>query len=584
MIDTINRQKNDYDNFIRWLRNFDTHDYNNRKLYTISGNAGTGKTTLVQLLKYRAVERIEWVILDFSRASEFVQWPGGGNSKVMHFDFAFGKVFAIILDAIYTRLFCLCDGGNVPPDTKIIKNIRTIVKNYRKNFNEPSKSRCDFLVEIGNIVDKYPEDTEDISGCIVAIGDYCAKYYSKLSELIAKDTDITGILEILLFILRCMNNGCFKKKFVIVFDNIERFINQDEIFNDEVDSIRLHLNSFLDKIYGFFSSHRGYFKFLMAVRTSTARMIKVTRHAADAEPNDLNIDQWYDTDAIIERRLKWYKEVYEDKLKETEVEDEKMVSSDLTELFDECKVVSQIIGDCRKSKDGTITGLKPQIDALFNHNKRLILEYIGMVVESNRNRHAVKEYLRLWNEDERDSKDSGNSRYAARSIIWGLILSNLEGNNTFEDNIDDEHDQLFMHLHTYSKDSSKAGLGDARKILTVLYNLPIRERDEGVSLISVLSKLYGCQRTLDVVREKWDSKDPDYAKRSLIYSEVLYYMNSYNRRDNNWIQFIDIQMPKKNKQKISIKNSEELRVEISEHMNRIKLHIMPAGGMAENFV
>lgn len=58
IINQAHQQKMAYKNFEIWLNNF-----RNSKVYTINGNAGTGKTTFINYKKYKE-KKIKWIILD----------------------------------------------------------------------------------------------------------------------------------------------------------------------------------------------------------------------------------------------------------------------------------------------------------------------------------------------------------------------------------------------------------------------------------------------------------------------------------------------------------------------------------------
>lgn len=532
--DQITRQRNEYHYFLAWMANFDNH-----KIYTISGNAGTGKTTLVNYLKYKNRE-MQWIILDVARSANPVRWFGDAKTNIKNFRTASGKLYGIMLSAIYERLFNRAlSSGDKYSVSGACANLRTLVHNYKKNFDLSFPAGASFMEELEAIITREHEEKQ----CIKSVAEFCAEYFSNISVSGAEESsaELDDALDVLLLISRCVDGG-FDKKHIIVFDNFERFINQDEIYNREVDAIRIRLSDYLKGVNDA-SPHKGAFKFLMAIRTSTARMYGVRLQASDALANNLNIGQWYDSDEIIEKKTAWYKL--------------NNISIDNSEL------VEQIVGDYRQCADGTITGLKLQIDPLFNHNKRLIIDFIGSVVELPSYQTAIKKYQALW------AENVALSRFAARSIIRGLMLDYLE-----------KEDNLFMHLGTYSRGSSQIGIGDARRILTILYNEQNSYENHVMPLTSVLCKLYN--RT--DIQAVWTSGEAEMRKKRKTVSEILFYMNSYNRRDNDWIQFLDIQIFEphsdgraKNKADVLVENPGKLDALITERMDDITLHIMPAG-------
>lgn len=323
---------------------------------------------------------------------------------------------------------------------------------------------------------------------------------------------------------------------VIVFDNIERFIAHDEIYNKDLDTIRKDITSYCKYIYGK-NKQIGLFKFILALRTNTARMCGVKLDAADELPSDLNISGWFLLDDIIKSRIKWF--------------NEKRVP------LMEYDTINRIICDLRTCKTHELTGLQLFIDPLFNENKRLIFDFIAGIVEKSTNRKYMEQYDKLW------SENTSVSRFAARSIIRGLIYQEL-----------DKHDNLFKHLKIYAENDKSSesseidyGLSYVRKILTILYN----NKKNDMTLEDVIGMI--CLKK-DKIQEYWNSVMPERNKDNI--TEVLFYMNSYNRRDNDWVQFIDMQMSGE-QQSISIKDQTQLRDLLDKKLKAFSLKIMPAG-------
>ena len=95
----LEEQRNDYRNFETWL-----HNYYLDTVYTISGNAGTGKTTFIHYCKYICKD-IRWVILDVHEASGFVDWMTDIRSTMKDFEKAQSKVYACIMKKIWELIF-----------------------------------------------------------------------------------------------------------------------------------------------------------------------------------------------------------------------------------------------------------------------------------------------------------------------------------------------------------------------------------------------------------------------------------------------------------------------------------------------
>lgn len=205
-------------------------------------------------------------------------------------------------------------------------------------------------------------------------------------------------------------------------------------------------------------------------------MCNVSLHSADTAPSNLDLNGWYDVDNIIQRKKEWYKK-----------------SGIVIENID---LVEQIVGDYRRCGDNTLTGLKLTLEPLFNGNKRLLIDFIGGMLERPSDKEILNKYIALWKED------TSLARFAARSIIRGLVLYNIERNK----------DHLFEHLKTYSSHRNYNGLGDARKLLTILYNHIQNGEDNEMPVSEVLSKLF----VTDNISEIWPSDE--YTEKRMITS------------------------------------------------------------------
>ena len=335
-LDTIQHHKDTYGYFLNWLG-----DFSNTKVYTVSGNAGTGKTTFINHLKHNN-DSAEWIVLDVFRSVECITWFGDVKTKILDFKSAFGKVYEIILEAISSRLFEPVERTSDWSIEEIHSHLEELVSNFNNLFSTRFPPGHQFFEDLKAILNT----NDDVCDHIIAIAEYCNRYFSRSPE------ELDHALDILLLVSRCMRGG-YNKKYIIVFDNFERFINHDEIYNMEVNGIRLKVSSYLSEINRITSVHKEVFKFILVIRSSTARMCGVRLQASDSLANNLNIGKWYNSDRIISEKIKWY---HENNI-----------------IIHDSELVEQIVGDYRKFSGGRITGLKIYIDPMFNDNKRLII-------------------------------------------------------------------------------------------------------------------------------------------------------------------------------------------------------------------
>lgn len=519
------QQKMAFENFNLWLNNFEAD-----KVYTINGNAGTGKTTFINYMKYNE-KNVKWLILDIHLARSFDAWFADIRTDVDHFEKAQSKVYACIMNIIWELLFQGLDEDENYSLSVVYNNLRKLTDNFKKRLASVYPPGYTLLVELCRFFNDNGNMEEIVQN---SAGEFKKHIDGKTGS---NGEGIISALDILLLVLSCLSDDP-NEKYIILFDNFERFIAKDELYNKDVDIIRRLLSSYINGINQKGKPYRKHFKFVMAVRDSTARMCGVRLQASDSEPNNLDIGKWYDTQNIIALKKKWYV-------------DNKMA-------IEGTDLVEQIIGDSRVCMDQTITGLQLFIGPLFNDNKRLIIDFIGSMVELPKNASNIAVYQKLWEED------SPLSRFAARSVIRGMILNELE----------EKPDKLFEHLKTYSTLHDNNGIGDARKILTILFNHIGEYNNDDMPLTEILKQLFG---RLDI-ETAWNKKEYIQKKESI--SEILFYMNSYNRRENDWIQFIDIQFKGENQETrddIIVENPTKLLEILSENMKNCTIHLMPAG-------
>ena len=516
------RQEVSYRNFILWLENF-----SDNKVYTINGNAGTGKTTFINYKKYTDREN-KWIILDINIAKSYEEWVSDIRTDVSCFEQAMSKVYASIMNNIYKLIFEGLDENRDYSIEVIYSNLEKITSNYNTRYKGKYPSGRKLFDEICKVV----ISNEGIFEKVEEVAQLFRKFVS--GEVGVDGKGITEVLNIFLLSLRCLSD-CPDEKYIIVFDNFERFITENELYNKDIDKVRVLLNDYMKGINRDVNIHKNHFKFVMTIRDSTARMCGVRLHASDSEACNLDIGKWYDAKEIICLKKKWY--------------DENQLS------IENSDVVEQIIGDERECLDKTVTGLKLFIDPLFNDNKRLIIDFVGSMVELPSNANNIKIYKKLWDED------TSQSRFAARSIIRGMILNELK---------EEKRDKLFEHLKTYSGQNGNNGIGDARKILTILYNNIQKGNANEMSLTTVFSELFRSPNA----EKAWKEEIKTEGRKSI--SEILFYMNSYNRRKDDWIQFIDIQF-KKNNCNIIIENPDQLEQLLNQNLDNFTIHLMPAG-------
>lgn len=526
--DQEKEHKRDEENFISWLES-----ETNSKVYTISGNAGTGKTTYINKISMSDKTR-EWVILDLATVQNRISWIGDNETIIKKFSLSSQKIYSIILEKIKSILFCYTD--NRIDILKTSNNIKTLSANYEMKVSQYFQKGKSFFTKLKQIVlNNSDDDFELVQQFSIFINNYFNEVeknsYNNIVELLCSS------LELLLNILRCRADDAFDKKYVIVFDNLERFVAHDELQNNELDIIRKTLYSICAQTYEVGNCHSGFFKFIMVLRNRSVRMCGVKVQSADELPSNLDLSDWYDTNEIIEHKSNWFN------------------LNNIKGITNDINILEQIIGDIRVCEDSAMTGLSLQLNPLFNNNKRLIVDFVGKCIEQPSLYKHLRKYMKYWN------LNTEISRCAARSIIRGLLIQELS-----------TMDELFHHLWVYSNDNNNKnnqrllGLGDSRKLLTILYNY----NNNNMPLSTLLSEFYSVRD----ISKYWHKRVSTVKKKRL--AEILLYMSSYNRRQNDWIQFIDLQLYDPYKT-IRISTKEELFNIINNQMENITINLMPAG-------
>ena len=513
--------------FLNWLDNFD-----NSKVYTISGNSGTGKSTYLNYLKFCEKKAHNWIILDVSLATKRITWYEDKSTYISDYKPASQKVFSIILREIKKVFFPKYSENKAD---MIFTNIYSIMRNYSQAYkNELIASHVLFDRILKKIKSFRIETTSREKNKIIA---GCFESYFGNSGGQNSTEKIYMALDVLVYALCCQNIQ--KNNHIIVFDNIERFIKMDELFNIEIDNLRRDLANYILELKerDFYSNH---FKIIMAIRCSTARMCGVQLHSADEQPSNLDLSSWFNIEDIMDAHMRFCEDNNID--------------------VEGYSLLRQIAGDKRKCKDNTIRGLQILLSPLFNYNKRLIIDFLGIIIENIDNREKypygemLQHYVRLWDQD------TSLSRCGARNIIRGIVLNKLK-----------HSDNLFVHLkmlRTMKYEKGEIGLDLSRRFLTHLYNLTVADSKDDVPLKNVLCIMYNTNDSFKM----WN----DDSSRRRAISEILFYMNSYNRRTNDWIQFVDIQVSKEF-QTITIDSVDNLEETITQKFEQIHISLMPSG-------
>lgn len=545
----IIRQLNDSQRYLTsyeyWLNN----DIN--EVYCLIGSSGCGKTTFLHYNKYMKPE-YNWNILDIQTARNGVSVNGRHFHASGH-SLLFDKVWSSVIQLLADNLFVYADGSL---DCSVTAD--SIVRTKKEYVNKVSQ-RTALDVRSHDFFAKIPEiNGEDIGAYCDKCSNYFIDYFRNLST---NGNYLSITIEILLILLYLLSDI---KKNIIVFDNLERFIGTDEIYNSEICEFVQYIRNFIGEFSvkyqktglnkTLFSKH---YQFILSIRRTSLRMIQ-TQQTSDYDERKLDISTWFPINKVIGKKIEWYDKNGFDVFRED--------------------LIRSVITDEGFSEKG-ILGIQMKLDMLFNFNKRLIVEFLTIVLNREYNYVMLERANKFWKNDY--GIKPMLSKFAARSIIMRLILDELQlSDDLFKKILALRGDEYTSHT---SYDEPQTGIGDARKILTILNNFNFQTVKglfvpfdlKYMPLPEMVRVLYSGDKRIRNIKNIFINKGS--ADERIKIAKILYYMNYCNRRDNNWLQFIDVQYKCDSMKKISIASYDDLDKLMQNHYTDISIRITNGG-------
>lgn len=523
----LHRQREELAALRTWISGRQAH------IYCVRGDAGTGKTTFLHYLRYYyRDEPIYWNIVDIQNATNELSMLNYRIS-IPEFHTLYAKATSALLINLANEIFPK-DENKKYLLSKAARIIAQLVKNYKEKYDGyfPREEVDNFFSGLCICADSNEE-----------ICRKSARHIKQWAENIIQKQSLSNafsiILELYIYFVICTGN---MEHHIIALDNFERFIGVDEIYNAQLTEFVIQLRSTQRSIYA--NNHLP-FQLAIFMRNTSVRMF-ASEQAHELFPHTLDLSSWFDASRVLKKKLEWYA------ANGIDIEGANILFT----IFNDMGVCGE-----------TLRGLHFKISMLFNYNKRLVILFLLDVIVFSMNDGYMQKYLHYWNECE-PLKPSLN-KFAARSIMFRLILNSLR------------RDEFFIHIieqsgASESDDCIFSGTGCARKILTTLYEfyLPNSNRVDltYMELDKLISKLYISDgdpmgRLLD---------DANSEKLDMI-SQVLFYMNYYDGRHDNWLQFIDIQYNHTGNQNIIMKDHTTLKEYIRNNPKSIKIRITNAG-------
>ena len=128
--------------------------------------------------------------------------------------------------------------------------------------------------------------------------------------------------------------------------------------------------------------------------------------------------------------------------------------------------------------------------------------------------------------DTKSGSSAQLARFAYRSIIWRLTLNKLREGGLFTN----------IFASNSSPESQNIEIEYVRKLLIILSNYSLANGKSYMPFSELMESFFNREERLVT----W-FYDNNFALKRKLVARALYHMNYYNRRDNNWFQFLDIQ-------------------------------------------
>ena len=335
-------------------------------------------------------------------------------------------------------------------------------------------------------------------------------------------TDIAGVvmkLQILLSFCSLDDSTIDgeKYRFLLIFDNIEHYIMDDVVYDEDIVELTASITEFIDAQNSCNSrfaragiSFSDAFKFVLVIRDTTDNILaKKNKHGQDHPDIEPDVSIWFPIDTIFEKKIIYYRS-------------NKLANSE--ELL-------QLESLHRIMNDTGISGLRTTLSKMYNYNKRRMVRYLTSVFSARKD--VIEHYCALSefiSSSCLDNETVNCLKHGARQIIVRLLLDLVERKTD---------GGYFSRLSAVGADDNSLGTSLPRKIITYLYRCsPIYEPKSNHGLVSfsaLVEAIYphkGGPRELPI----------DKAKP---VAEILCAMCDSSRQETHWCQLVSIRFARK---------------------------------------
>lgn len=529
-VNTLDVQKSQLSQIAKEVKDFENmlvKCHSSTSLAILTAYPGSGKTTYLHNFAFQHKGKIKCVFFDFTNHKEDLNLLGR-DIKINIFKkiddmHNTGYKFISMLLACIDRLIFIKELRNEYSWMNYVesykKYLSEISSNFFVRFDEKfadSKIHTEFDKMFNNFTN-YSKSTEITTEKYKEFADSIINFFT--DRLNSGDFDTEKII---IFLLKCITiiNICLLEKeifserqfhYLYIFDNIEYYINGDEIYDDDVITISRALATFAShaeqflcdgmiKARNIFNSH---FQLLLSVRNTT-NFLKFSRQDEDFITNQLDITDIFEIESIHEKKHDFFKE-------------KSILSSEQQDIYDTLK---------RVLSDNTIysNSSAKVIEEIYNQNKRRTTRYLCNILSDEKKRNeynTIRDIIDEMDGSDKTRKDSFKN--ASRSYIIRLILSDIQKTG------------YFSELLAVGKDNA-IGKSYARRIITYLNLKKQTNKNTYVGFYSLIKGVFEspCDHSVSNLDEICNS-----------IARILIKMNDPDMDRTKWCQLVIIKYTKK---------------------------------------
>jgi hypothetical protein len=470
------------------------------------GYSGSGKSIYLNYLLHTVKDKRESFIFNLEESSSKIRGPKdaeldigsehGNNRNIAPWFFA-----VLLIEKTYNIITGILQ-------TEEQETIAGIQKQY-ETLSDNELGGNDALFAVCEKIDK--ESRSEIK----------YKIFNELKALMRRDDDIKSIiqriLEAMTKFLFCYikakksSEGENIKGYILGFDNIECYIKDHTvIFDKDIVSISTAIEQFISnakKEYGKINEiFSKYFKFILAIRDTTARFVISGAHG-DVSYANVDVSSWY---------------VFREILSKKEGILERLDLGDKTENVRKLLSILKVITNDSNGIGQSFNTLSLE---MYNHNKRRTVRILNKIIrkmtelkKENKNLISLDTFQSYWSEPPIAYK------YLCRRAITRLIFDFID----FSPKDDAQKISFFDKIHVNHADNEMGTY--ARRILCfLLYESDGKIDEKYVSFYNFIKGIFAPPRDNEIEINVFDA-----------IAEVLLAMNESSFFKYNWVQLIVI--------------------------------------------